>query len=323
MFRDHRPVGRRFVIVPGETGRDAGSGSQEGALEIAAIGDSLTTGFHVSSPLGMIWLARARVLRNWFVDTSGSIDSVFERLGRTRTVVAYQYSTVAANVDSGSQKTLVDRLLATRHFSEQVTRVRRLPRFPDVVLVWIGHNNLDWAEHLHLKGSYSDSVLERLKDQFVESFRHQLLRLVAGAASARHPVGIVVFALVDFSRFFAARRKAEKIRQESGRQYPRFSDGYLYFASLRPEHSSGMIQLAAAINRELSGLVDRLCSKGLPLHVVLRYSTALHDADISSEVALSSVDAWHPSLVGHSLLAASAYQPVADVIASLASIKMS
>src|SRR5256885_2123721 len=85
-------------------------------LEIAVIGDSLTTGFYVSSPLSMIWSARRRRDRNWFYDNTGSIQSLVLRLGQYISVVPYQYATVSAKVDPGGSRSLLDYLGSTRHF---------------------------------------------------------------------------------------------------------------------------------------------------------------------------------------------------------------
>lgn len=312
---------RRTVLacVGGEASPTAERLSHDQALAIAAIGDSLSTGFHLSSPLAMIWRARTNIRRSWFLDTSASIESVCERLERTTPIVPYHFATVAAKVQSTPVRTFAEHLIGARHFSEQVANVNRLVRFPDVVLIWIGHNDLDWVTAPYVDSrSCTNMLFERLTRSFIHSFSEQLTRLLDGAARADHPVAIIVFALVNFRQFFMAREKAEDSWRQSPHQYRRHIDGYAYFQSMRPEHREGMIQLAKMFNEALANLVETLGRiPSWPPHVMLRYSTALHDTDISSEGTLSHMDAWHPSPFGHSLLAASAYKSITEIVASL------
>jgi len=120
---------------------------------------------------------------------------------------------------------------------------------------------------------------------------HQLRRLIDAAGRAANPVAIVVFGLVDFEQFFAARERAEQLRAAGSRLYPRLEDDYRYFNSMRPEHRQGMIALArmmnAALERMIADIVDEAT---FPSHVTLRYSNALRETDISSAATLSEID---------------------------------
>ncbi len=285
-------------------------------LEVVAIGDSLTTGFRLRSPMGMLWHSRVSRCRSWFVDRSGRIDTLSQRIATKRSMNARQYATVSARVDSGERRTLADRLMAVRHFSHQVSSITALHRMPDMVLLWIGHNNLDWAQAADYDGSATE-IFSTLTDNFVSSYERQLLRLINYANSADHAVIIVVFGLIDFRQFFIARELAEQRHSESPNEYARLVDCYSYFPSLKPEYRSGVIQLSEMINERLAAMTDALNqTASLRPTTKLRYSSALHDADISSVQSISDIDAWHPSTRGHNALAASAYAAIASLLTS-------
>jgi lysophospholipase L1-like esterase len=282
-------------------------------LELAAIGDSLTTGFCLSSIPAMVWAARAKARCNWFADTTGRIQSVLKRVAQECPVLGRQFSTVSARVDE-SRKRPSERLLGTRHFSEQVANIANLSRFPDIVLVWIGHNDLDWVQNQPAPDLTRSAALGQIVDRFMLRYQEQLNRLLSAAALSDHPTAIVIYALINFRRFFVARERAEQIREQSSHRYRRAVDGYTKFASMRPEYRDGIIELSDLINEALRRVVDAICAQTCPLNVTLRYSTALYDADISSETALSDTDGWHPSTYGHGLLAAGAYQSIEDIV---------
>jgi lysophospholipase L1-like esterase len=282
-------------------------------LELAVIGDSLTTGFCLSSIPAMIWAAHARARCNWFADTTGRIQSVLKRAAQEGPVLGHQFSTVSARVDE-TRKRLSERLLGTRHFSEQVAKIANLSRFPDIVLVWIGHNDLDWVQNQPAPHMTRSLILRQIVDRFMVRYQEQLNRLLSAAALSDHPTAIVVYALVNFRRFFVARERAEQISAQSSHRYRRALDGYTKFASMRPEYRDGMIELSDLINEALRRTVEATSAQACLLHVTLRYSTALYDTDLSSEVALSDTDGWHPSTYGHGLLAAGAYQPIEDIV---------
>jgi lysophospholipase L1-like esterase len=287
--------------------------ASERRLELAVIGDSLTTGFCLSSIPAMIWAAHAKTRCNWFADTTGQIESVLERAAQGGPVLGHQFSTVSAKVDE-SGKRLSERLLGTRHFSEQVANIANLSRFPEIVLVWIGHNDLNWVQDQPARSVARSAILRQMLNRFVGQYQIQLKRLLSAAALSDHSTAIVVYALVNFRRFFVARGRAEQIRAQDPHRYRRAVNGYTKFASMRPEYRDGMIELSELINEALRRTVDETIAQECPLNVTLRYSTALYDADISSETSLSDTDAWHPSAHGHCLLAASAYQSIEDIV---------
>ena len=293
---------RSFVGSPADSGNTL-------PIRLAVMGDSLSTGFHVSSVLPMI--IRARLCgRNWVVDDSGQINSVFERLA-TKIPVELEYlAYVSAHVNSECGRSLLDRVVGTMHMSDQVDRLLNLRRFPHVILIWMGHNNLDWVQSCS-SGEIDPSALQNLAEEAVRAYEAQLLRLWSVAANQSHKVTFVVFALVSFEFFFAAREAIEAIKIRDPSRYPFLENDYQYFQSMRKPYRSGMIQLANMINSRLQAMVHRTEGwKGSRGMVSARFSTALHDAPINRPEMLCEVDAWHPSRRGHQILAEHAFPVV-------------
>jgi len=281
---------------------------------VAMIGDSLVKNAYVSSILSMFWRVRTEHQRNWFLDTDKSPDSIYsiyERLEELTPLVAVEHSGAGANVDSGkSGDTFLQMLSKTRNYSQQVDQILEQERFPDLLLIWMGHNNINWAAPLDSEGRKNpDMPLLRRLWRFRKYYADQLERLVGRAKKEKHITAIVVFGVVNFGEFFKARRAAGLLKEKDPELYPHFETGYRIFVSMRPEYQHNMIRLALMMNAELRNLVDDLNQelRSYP-NVRLEYSDALATADLSSVEMVHPVDAWHPSVKGHNLLAESAFR---------------
>lgn len=278
---------------------------------VAMIGDSLSKNAYVSSIPSMFWRVRTERRRDWFFDTDpspASVYSVFERLERLTPLVATEYSGVGAIVDRGDvRENVARRLIRTRNFSGQVDQILKGARYPDLVMLWIGHNNLDWAAETPIKErEHPKKRFEDYAKKFEENYRRQLLRLMARAEKEDHKVSIVVFGLVNFEAFFKAREEAEALRENNPKLFPYLEVDYRHFLSMRPAYRGGMIRLALMMNKELHAMVKDL-NRQRPPNVQLRYSDALADVDIGRAELIHAMDAWHPSVKGHSLLAKAAF----------------
>jgi lysophospholipase L1-like esterase len=286
------------------------SDSSEGERKIVAlIGDSLSTGFHVGSQLGMLWRMWRAWKGNWFVDAPDSglkIQSIFERLNPVAPILARQHATATAKVDEGGPRTRSDLLTATWHFSHQVDEVLA-GEFPDLLLLWIGHNNVDWHRQVAIP---TPASFDALSDTFVLSYGKQLQRLLEGAMTRKKRSVIVVYGLGDFASFFRAHRQAEHRHAVDPSRYPYLPMDHKYFDSLRPEHRQGMIELAAGYNRKLHELCRTLTTNLRRTDVRLVYSDALARAELAEAEMLHPVDAWHPSPSGHVVLAENAYPTI-------------
>jgi len=281
---------------------------------VAMIGDSLAKNAYVSSILSMFWRVRTEHQGNWFLDTDkspDSINSIYERLEELTPLVAVEHSGAGANVDSGkSGDTFFQMLSKTRNFSQQADEILEQERFSDLLLIWIGHNNLNWAAPLGPDERRSpDMPLLRRLWRFRKYYARQLERLVDRAKKEKHKTAIVVFGVVNFEAFFEARRAAGLLKEKNPELYPHFETGYQIYLSMRPEYQNNMIRLALMMNAELRDLVDELNQelKSYP-NVRLEYSDALATTDLSSVELVHPVDAWHPSVKGHNVLAESAFR---------------
>jgi lysophospholipase L1-like esterase len=280
---------------------------------VAMIGDSVCTGVYVSSVLSTFWRARTCSGNNWFLDTGPSragIRSVSKRLEELTPFVAMEYAGIGALVDHEDERqNFFRRILRTRNFSAQIGQLLATERFPDLVLIAIGHNNVDWAWQCPLSElEEPEKRLQRQSRRFRENFAPQMRRLIESARMQRHPVAAVVYGLVNFEAYFKGRESAESLRARDPTQYPHLETTYKYFTSFRPAYRSNLIRLTAMVNEELRAMASEL-SRDLPdnVNVQVRYSDALATADLSRAELLHPVDGWHASAEGHNVLAEAAF----------------
>jgi hypothetical protein len=116
---------------------------------VAMLGDSVCMDIYISSPWSTFWRAHTRCGGNWFLDNGSMpprIHSVSKRLEEITPLVAIEYAGMGAVVDhERGRQNVFRRILGTRNFSGQINQLLRAPRFPDLILISIGHNNVDWA----------------------------------------------------------------------------------------------------------------------------------------------------------------------------------
>jgi hypothetical protein len=224
--------------------RGLGSAGAGNERTIALIGDSLSTAFHVSSLPQMLFRMRRGWKTNWFVTLPADDQnrrSVLMRLSDLGTITGVQHASVSALVDSAKPRSALDHLTGTYHFSHQVDEVLT-GQFPDILLLWIGHNDVDWKWQTD---SRTRSSFLELSNLFGQRYEAQLRRLLDGALASDNPAVIVVFGLTNFESFFKARRAAENMKSEDSSLFPHLGSAYRYFVSMRPEYRDGMIELAA------------------------------------------------------------------------------
>ncbi len=284
----------------------------------AMIGDSLTKNAYISSVPRMLWRVRTAHQGNWFLDAERSPDgiySVYKRLAELTPLVAVEYSGVGANVDSADcDQTFVQMLMKTGNFSQQVDQILENERFPDLLLIWIGHNNLNWAAPLSSDDRKNpDKYLLRRLWRFRKNYAAQLRRLVDRAKTEKHKSVIVAFGLVNFAAFFQARQTTEALKAKDPDLYPYLERDLEIYESMKPEYRKNMIRLALMMNAEIRDVVARLNRevKDYP-NVRLRYSDVLATVDISAVDLIHPMDAWHPSVKGHNRLAEVAFGALSE-----------
>ena len=292
---------------------------------VAMLGDSVCMGIYISSPWSTLWRAHTSCGKNWFLhrDAAPSICSVSKSLETITPFVATEYAGVGAlvNQEHGRQQ-LFRRILGTRNFSGQVGELVRARRFPDLILISIGHNNVDWAWRCppH-EVEEADERLKRLSKEFRKNYVRELRRLLDAARIQQHRVAVVVYGLINFQSYFKGREAAERLRESDTTLYPHLETTYKYFVSFRPTYRCNLVRLAAMLNEELRSMVEDLNREFVQRdeHIQLRYSDALATADLSRAELLHPTDGWHASVEGHSILGEAAFN---DLRASLDFLKI-
>jgi lysophospholipase L1-like esterase len=283
---------------------------------IAMIGDSVCMDFYISSAVGTFWRARTCRGKNWFLDVNPTlgIESVSKRLEELTPFVAMEYAGVGAMVDDECQReTFFRRILGTHNFSRQISHLLAARRFPDLILLAIGHNNVDWAWHCPANElEQPEDRLRRESRRFRDNFARQMKRLIERARLQRHRVAIIVYGLVNFEAYFKGRERAEQLRTSDSALYPHLETTYRYFTSFRPEYRHNLIRLATMINEEVRAMVAALDRELAHVPILqVRYSDALARADLSRVELLHRIDGWHASAEGHNVLAQAAFSALA------------
>jgi lysophospholipase L1-like esterase len=288
---------------------------------IAMVGDSLSTNFYISSPASMLWRARTERQKDWFLDTDpspGSVESLYERLDGVTPLVATEYSSAGSLVaPPNATEPLVRRLARTRFFHRQITPLTQRKRFPDVVLLWIGHNNTEWVNQLTATEKKNPVTgLQRIAREFGANYAEELTRLLERAGTEKHRVALVVFGLGDFKTFFEMREKAAALHAQDPTRYPYYDKTCEYFAALQPANQNNTIQLGLMMNEELKNMVVALRQNGkVRPNVRLEYSDAIWKLNLNDLRGFNRADAWHLSTSGHDRLAKAVFNTIAPSLA--------
>jgi lysophospholipase L1-like esterase len=283
---------------------------------IAMVGDSLSKNFYISSPASMLWRARTEQRKDWFLDNDpspSSVDSLFERLEAVTPLVATEYSRSGASVAPPHVPEAFSRRLArTRNLEGQIKEVSQAKRFPDVILLWIGHNNTEWVPSLsESERRAPEKYLHEIAQQFESNYAAELRPLLDRAKTQDHRVAIVVFGLADFRSFFKSRRKAAALHADNPKLYPYYEASCRYFEALQPAYQSGTTHLGLMMNDELRRMVATLNRESRSgANVRLQYSDAFAKIDLGQLERLHRMDAWHPSVIGHDVLAEAAFKAI-------------
>jgi len=283
---------------------------------VAMLGDSLTQHFYASALPGAFWRARTAWRENWFLDTDPdreSVFSVYERLERITPLVAAEYNGAGALVaPSRSEEDLRKKLVRARNFPGQSQQVLRRTRFPDLIIIWIGHNNLDWVHDLSPEQcAQPEKPLQEIAARFRKNYTETLQALIDRAKTENHKVAIVVFGLANIDAYLKARRQAESLHNQNPKLYPHIENGERTFESLKPPYRQNMARLASMLNGELQAMVGELNRRLQDSATVrLQYSDGLTKVDLSRVELIHPVDAWHPSEEGHKALAEAGFTAI-------------
>src|SRR5215831_1311717 len=293
---------------------------------IAMLGDSVCMGIYISSPWSTFWRVHTSRGKNWFLhlDAAPGIFSVSQRLEAITPFVAIECAGVGALVDrEHGRQNLLRRILGTRNFSGQIDQLLRAHRFPDLILISIGHNNVDWAWRCppHELDRHEER-LKRLGKELRQNYARELQRLLDRACLQQHRVAILAYGMINFESYFKGREAAERQRESNRTLYPHLETTYKYFLSFHPAYRRSLVRLAKIANEELRAMVEELSRELVRRteHIQLRYSDALATADLSRAELLHPIDGWHASVEGHNLLAQAAFS---DLKSSLEFLEIS
>jgi len=281
---------------------------------VALIGDSLSTNMYISSLPSTFVRSKMGHRQNWFLnhgDAAYPINSIYERLEKLTPVVATQYTSPGGYVD-GVKLGGPLRFIYPLHFSDQVDMVLADKRFPDLLMIWIGHNNMDWVRTADAEALKNpDKHLADIARIFRGNYSRELNRLLDRAKSDGHKTAIVVFGVVNFDAFFKARAETEEQKRANPSLYPYLEADYGFYPAMRPEYRGNMIKLGKLLNEQLRKLVDEINSDpSRSATLRIEYSDALATVDIGHAELIHPMDAWHPSPKGHSVLAAAAFAAI-------------
>jgi hypothetical protein len=160
---------------------------------------------------------------------------------------------------------------------------------PDIALIWIGHNNMDWqADEVIFGEEYNHQMHSEI---LVKNYLENVMRL-----RDRGIKKIVCFGLINFSSFFKARNEASLVQKKDRRRFRHFSKPTDIFISLRPEFQDNVVTLASAFNHLLEIEIEKLNFQEII------YSDCFSKMDIDVPT-LHESDAWHFSNYGMSRLA--------------------
>jgi lysophospholipase L1-like esterase len=290
---------------------------------IAMLGDSVCMDIYISSPWSTFWHAHTSRGKNWFLhlDPAPGIYSVSKGLEAITPFVAMECAGVGALVDhEHGRQNLFRRILGTRNLSGQTDELLRARRFPDLILISIGHNNIDWAWRCPSNELDSpEERLRRLSKEFRQNYARELQRLLDRGRLQQHRLAILVYGMINFESYFKGREAAERLRESNRTLYPHLETTYKYFLSFHPRYRSNLIRLAAMANEELRAMVEELNRDVTQRaeHIQLRYSDALATADLSRAELLNPIDGWHASVEGHNVLADAAFSDLGPSLAFL------
>jgi lysophospholipase L1-like esterase len=290
---------------------------------VAMLGDSLTQHFYMSALPSAFWRARTAWRENWFLDTDPdpkSVLSVYERLERITPLVAAEYNGAGALVaPTRSEEDLRKKLVRARNLPGQGEQVLRRNRFPDLIMIWIGHNNLDWVHGLSPEQRADPkSRLREITARFRKNYTETLQALIDRAKTEKHKVSIVVFGLANINAYLKSRAQAAALHAQNPKLYSHFESGERTFESLKPPYREDMARLASMLNDELKAMISELNQqlRDYP-GIRLQYSDGLTRVDLSRLELINPVDAWHPSEEGHKALAEAAFNAILPSITFL------
>jgi hypothetical protein len=241
--------------------------------DLVLIGDSLSTNFYVSGLIATGFRAR-------FPGPGWAGRLKIENLSRPSNYLDPRPLSLRA---------FSERFLKAKSLKQMVHEILLRPRLPETVLLWIGHNNLDWKADEEVRGYSVDGKTQVLK--WAEVYLDDVGRLLEAGVKK-----IYCFGLINFESFFKARREAQLAFSKDPKNFPYFEESDDIFQSMKPEFQHEVVALALEFNRALKAGILKLGDSRV------FYSDCFAEMVIDLPT-LNSSDAWHFSKRGIERLA--------------------
>ncbi|OGE78981.1 MAG: hypothetical protein A2751_00765 [Candidatus Doudnabacteria bacterium RIFCSPHIGHO2_01_FULL_46_14] len=258
-------------------------------LKIAAIGDSVTAGFHISTDVDMFF-------RMWLAEKNSWFSEIIKRIEKNIPVKAHNFSSAGSKLADKIFGHFLDKLFHIKNMETQTSELLALGEFPDMTVVWIGHNDLNWL----IK---KDHDFVKIIANFREDFQKQLERLCQRAVKENKRAVIIVLGFISIRALFQIREMAGTAKEQNPALFPHFEKGYKMFPAMRPEYKEHTVKLADMMNKELergAGFCENQYGGG-KLRIV--YSDILSRLSADSLEHVTTIDGWHPSAEGQRELA--------------------
>ncbi len=277
---------------------------------VTFIGDSLFTSFELASPIFNLWDLRTKQFNSPILDNSDSPDSVqsfselmqtwSEEIGTSKAIELVNLSRGGAHV-LPVKSFFRQKVIKSYNFDQQVDSILEMKTKPNLVGVWIGHNDTDWLENSNSVFPLTKELLSQREFLFGKEFENQLSRL---SKSLSPGAEIVVFKLLDFRKNFKARATAEQIyfgKDRNSSSYPYLEECYSLCKGYFPEVREGLAQSVDRFNLQIDKAALKVQLESPKIKVTVSENIYI-EMDYALE-DISNLDAWHFSVKGRSKLA--------------------
>lgn len=272
----------------------------QGAVHLAVIGDSLSQDFSSRSDIHMLKKSRyQRTSGCWVSDSTygNSPTSLFERIQNHTGTKVSNFSRPGAQIIPSSGLSWGEKPIRTlTDMSDQVDQLVEQDDFPNLILLWIGHNDVDWVTE---KESLSEETRAMTDNEFLRNYAEkrahaylkQVDRIQKTAKTQNYPVSIIVLGLGDTRSILDLRNSLNP------KKYHGFHNIVARFPSLGEDYAEETIEMRNQINELLK---EKIQTRRTAANVNLIYFDVFARYRFKTESTLHQDDAFHLSSEGHS-----------------------
>ena len=291
----------------------------EGAISAAVLGDSLSQDFYTSGTAEALGQMTTKRLGNWFAAKDMTdVKSLFQHLAAKVPTRPANFARVAAYIPANNKTDGTKKFIGgVLDLDDQVALVLKEKQFPNLILSWIGHNNLDWKYDLSQNPKLNaETHRAAIPKMVAQAYLKQVDLLLEKAKKQPYPVAIIVYGLGNLKSFFEARRLVKNEKDKDPKLFPNFEMFYERFTSFTPTNEEVTTELWGKVNQAVSEMVEgrRLKLKDESKRVFLLYSDIFEKIAIDSPKLLHPKDGFHLSAAGHSKFAKASSDGLKEVL---------